>query len=263
MAFRLFKQPRAQLVRRFVVPLAMGIAISIAMIYFAVRQLDQWQLFWTLEAAAYDIRLRASATHQPDDRIVIVDIDEKSLDAEGHWPWPRDRLATLVNRLTDAGATVSAFDVVFAEADSGKDRELLDRLLETPFGQSSSFVALSRELREELDRDKQFARAVARGRVVMGYFFSLSPGTNPKGELPDNGIPYQELRERGVRVQPVAESYGANLPELQQAAVSGGFFSTVPDPDGVLRRVPLFTVYDDRLYPSLALETARLYLGNA
>ena len=90
-----------------------------------------WQLPFVslLDAYLYDVRVRLSAPGTQDDRIVIVDIDEKSLSEVGRWPWGRDVLAQLVKKLTDEyRVSVLGFDVVFAEPDESSGLKVLEKL---------------------------------------------------------------------------------------------------------------------------------------
>ena len=68
-------------------------------------------------SAAFDIFQVIQPRQATERPVVIVDIDEKSLRALGQWPWPRTRIAEMITRLTNLGALVIAFDVVFAEPD--------------------------------------------------------------------------------------------------------------------------------------------------
>ena len=99
--------------------------------FFLVHALKwhEWELINRLDNIAYDLRLLLTMPDTPDDRIVIVEIDEKSLGAEGRWPWPRNKVARLVDQLVDHyGVTLVAFDVVFAEPEEASALALLDEL---------------------------------------------------------------------------------------------------------------------------------------
>ena len=74
-------------------------------------------LFGRLHNAAYDILVRSAHTKAPSGRVVIVDVDERSLTTIGQWPWRRDRIGDLIARLRDMGAATVALDMVFAEPD--------------------------------------------------------------------------------------------------------------------------------------------------
>ena len=75
------------------------------------------EAFVRLDHTVYDAMLRAAGTSPPSDPITIVDIDERSLSTVGQWPWRRDLVATLIERLRAGGAAVVALDIMFAEPD--------------------------------------------------------------------------------------------------------------------------------------------------
>lgn len=214
-----------------------------------------------LDSAAYDLRMRAlTPDTAPDDpRIVILDIDEKSLREEGHWPWPRRKVATLIDRVFEHEAAVIGFDVVFAEPDLNPLLETADILATTDNGQDATIIANLETFGEAFDPDAGFAAALSHGVSVLGYTFS-DKAAQPVGMLPpalgqadEFGLSETAVFERG--------SYIGNLSVLQQSAISGGFFSLEPDSDGIIRRVPLLARYEGMVYPALALEVARQYLG--
>lgn len=210
-----------------------------------------------LERFAYDERLNLTMPDAADERIVIVDIDEASLAAEGQWPWPRDKVGVLVTRLfDDYGVLAVGFDMVFAEPEETSALQLLDSLLEMPDGQYTELAPL----RPYLDTDKQLAQALQGREVVLGYVFSPLPAAGSRqqglvGALPvAAGIDPMQYSVPWWR----ARSYTGNLPELQQAAAGGGFFDNpLLDQDGVFRRVPLLQRYGDQVYESLALRLLR------
>src|SRR5919198_1037842 len=79
-----------------------------------------------LDSAVYDILLRSVPTRPPAGRVVIVDVDERSLSTIGQWPWRRDLVARLIARLREMGASIVAMDVIFAERDRYGDSESVD-----------------------------------------------------------------------------------------------------------------------------------------
>lgn len=86
-------------------------------------------------------RLRATMLRTLDDRIVIVDIAEKSLAEFGHWPWARHRLAELVDELfARQQVALLGFDIVFAEADEGSGGKQLQRLAQTELRDQPGFA---------------------------------------------------------------------------------------------------------------------------
>ncbi len=184
-----------------------------------------------LDRALYDARLRArSAT--PDRRVVIVDIDERSLAAQGRWPWSRSTMGELLGAIADAGATAVGVDVVFAEAQA------------------------------QAGEDEALARRIAGRPIVLGYYFSSDRDGGASGTLPPAVTVSQALREQG-HVFTTWSGYGANLAAIQAAAAGAGFFNPLVDGDGVVRALPLLAEYDGRVYESLAVSVLRRHLGQA
>jgi len=87
-----------------------------------------------LNSIIYDIRMRVSvaanqeASHKQKSEVIIVDVDEKSLESDGRWPWSRDKVSALLQKLRDDGAVVIAFDVVFAESEKNIADALMSEL---------------------------------------------------------------------------------------------------------------------------------------
>ena len=217
-----------------------------------------------LEDIAYDARLNLTLPGTVDPRIVIVDIDERSLRAEGQWPWPRGRLATLVEQLFERyQVAVLGFDAVFAEPDS---TDLVFRaLIRGPLGQDAQRRTELERLRRELDPDRRFAAALSGRPVVLGYFFNTR--TSPDAEIQFGRLPSPIASIRDLETNDTvlveAVGYGANLPLLQDNARSGGFFnSPLVDRDGVFRRVPLLIRFRDYLYPQIALAVVRALMDD-
>jgi HD-GYP domain-containing protein (c-di-GMP phosphodiesterase class II) len=207
--------------------LVCGLVPTIAV---ALLSLSRPSFFSSLEYGAYDRFLRALPARPPSGRVVIVDVDERSLSAVGQWPWRRDVVGQLVERVRDLGASTVALDIVFAESDR--------------FDSSGAAT------------DEALARALRAGRVVLGYaltFDGRSEGASACTQQPF-GVALVQPRDDRV-VEPFFRATGAvcSLPLLTQAAGASGFLNAAPDPDGRLRRVPLLMTLDGRVLPSLAL----------
>lgn len=213
-----------------------------------------------LDVFLYDLRLRAQS--EPlDPRIVIVDIDEKSLDQIGRWPWSRDVVARLVDTLHDQYFTRAiGFDVVFSEPDTSSGYKTLETLAENDFKDVPAIAERIEALRPRFDYDAKFAAALRERPVVLGYFLSNEANALTKGGLPEPAFRVNALDGRVVDVG-VARSYTGNLEALQKAARGGGFMNPLLDDDGNIRRVSLLLRVGDRFYESLALATARVGLG--
>jgi len=216
-----------------------------------------------LEQLSYDARLLVTMPNTLDDRIVILDLDEKSLLEEGQWPWPRDRMARLVNRLfDDYQIKVLGFDIVFAEADNRSGLATLERLAKDDLQHVPEFRRALESLRPVLNTDSVFANALANRATVLGYVFrhegdageGVSSGMLPKPLIPSNkndtNIPFVE-----------AVAYTGDIAMLQNNNAGGFFENALVDRDGKYRRVPLLQKYNDNIYPSLALAVTYQALG--
>ena len=196
----------------------------------ALLSLSRPSFFSSLEYGAYDRFLRALPARPPSGRVVIVDVDERSLSAVGQWPWRRDVVGQLVERVRDLGASTVALDIVFAESDR--------------FDASGAAT------------DEALARALRAGRVVLGYALTFDGRSDQASACTQQPFGVALIQPRDDRVaEPFFRATGAvcSLPILTQAAGASGFLNAAPDPDGRLRRVPLLMTLDGRVLPSLAL----------
>ncbi len=189
---------------------------------------------------------------QLDPRIVIVDIDERSLAEVGRFPWSRDKVARLVEQLTvQYEVAALGFDISFPEADTSSGYEVLQRLAGGALRHVPGLPAQLARLQPELDYDGQLARALQGQPVVLGY--SLS-GSQRKGVLPAPAFTVDDLNGRTLDAY-AAEGYEANIARLQEAAQGAGIFTALPDRDGVVRSSALLQRIGDGYYPTLSLAT--------
>ena len=171
--------------------------------------------------------------------VVIIDIDEKSLEKYGQWPWPRKIVAKLIENLRDYGAGVIGLDVIFSEVDS-RSKKIK--------GAPCPDIG-----------DLKLAKAFESSPVIGGYFFSFDFNTSTT-TTPTFPLIVIEKGD-GKEFIPKAKAIKLNIPCLQKSLYSSGFFNNTPDSDGVVRRVPLIVRYKGVIYPSLALEMIRVFEG--
>lgn len=215
-----------------------------------------------LDDVLYDARLRATMPRTLDSRIVIVDIDEKSLAEIGHWPWGRNRLAELSDELFERqDVALLGFDVVFAEADESSGLKRLRSLAQGELKDQPGFADRVAQLGSTLDYDAVFARSLEKRPVVLGYYFTSDRDGRKAGTLPAPAMDGDKLLGRPIRFLNWT-GYGANIDQLSRAAPSSGFFNPVADDDGVVRAVPLLAEYQDRYYEPLSLAMFRLLAGS-
>ena len=201
-----------------------------------------------LDTSAYDILVRSARTKAPTGRIVIVDVDERSLSTIGQWPWRRDLIGELIARLRNLGAATVALDMVFAEPDRYGD----------PSGSDPNAGARYRF-------DEALAAMLRGGRVVLGYAMRFDEAASGGSGCVLHPVAPALLHEGDeTDTAPYFHATGAvcNLPMLAQAAGSSGFMNAAPDADGILRRVPLLMELDGRVYPSLALAATMAASGS-
>ena len=213
-----------------------------------------------MEHDSYDARLKFMMPTGVDTRIVIVDIDEKSLSEQGRWPWGRDKLALLVNQLfSHYQINTLGFDVVFAEKDESSGYQALAQLQQTHFKDNAGFQQILADIRDTLDYDQRFAESIRGRKVVLGYYFSNNP-LEKAGVLPPTALEKSTFSDKRISF-PQFTGYGANLALIQQQAAAAGHFNPVVDSDGISRKINMLSEYQGHYYEPLSLAVARVALG--
>ncbi len=181
--------------------------------------------------------------------VTIVDIDEKSLAKFGQWPWPRTRIADMIISLTQLGAAVIAFDVVFAEP---------DRL--NPDAAAETMRYLDEVTRSKLralpSNDQIFADAVRRSRVVLGETGLAQVITGLDKTLPVTG--FAMLGGDPEHFMFDFPGLLRNVHALEVAAAGRGLITINPERDGIIRRVPMMLRAQGTTMPSLSFEVLRV-----
>jgi len=212
-----------------------------------------------VEEKLYDTRLRLTMPNTLDPSVVILDIDEKSLKEEGHWPWGRDKLGLLMDKLFDTyGVAVVGFDVVFAEKDKSSGLSVLQNLAKHQLKNVTQFQSALTQLKPQLEYDALFAKKMQQRNIVLGYYFNSADSTS--GALPNPVFPAGAFAGRPIDFIK-SKGYGGNLLEFQVSAASAGHFTQAPDSDGVVRRVPMIIEHNGAYYESLSLAVVRSLLG--
>jgi len=254
--------------KKNIVRICLGLAIVLVFLGHALRFYGL-PLIGNIEAIVYDTRLRLTMPRTVDPRVVVLDIDERSLmekekGGEGRWPWPRDRLALLMDKLFDRhGVAVVGFDVVFAERDESSGIRVLQRLAEQELKGVTQFQSVLRQIRPQLEYDDIFGSRIKGRPVVLGFPFSNDDSATAvrKGLLPQPALPPGAFGNRRIGIT-TWSGYTANLEELQKHAASAGHFNPWTDDDGITRRVPMLVEYDGAYYESLSLAVVRVLLGS-
>lgn len=198
----------------------------------------------------------------PSDRVAIVDLDEESLKILGQWPWPRSKMAELVQALNALGAKVIAFDVVFAEPDRTSPERIAASL-----PADEEYKPVVEALSRLPDNDAVFAKTIAdAGNVVTGFTRARPEETLRKPFQAAKPTFLMKDRTPFFENTFAAPGIAENLPAFSMAAAGNGSFMATPDIDGIIREVSLLIRYppkklasmDPELYPMLGLEALRV-----
>ncbi len=221
-----------------------------------------------IELFTYDVRLRATMPSKMDSRIVIIDVDEKSLNTEGRWPWGRDKLTLLVDQLFNRyKVKVVGFDMFFSEPDTSSGLSNLENLAKTSLSGNKDFLSRLDQLRPSLDFDARFATEIKKNLVVLGFAASNDREDRTDlnelqiGVLPSPSFSVDSTKGLQLESRTIA-GYSGNRRAFQEAASATGHILPEIDVDGVLRRVPTFLRYKDGFYESLSIAVFRTLLDN-
>jgi CHASE2 domain-containing sensor protein/nitrogen-specific signal transduction histidine kinase len=210
-----------------------------------------------LDRQAYDILLQSAHGFQTSGRVVIVSLDERSLARFGRWPWPRSRLAQLVEKIGALGAASVGIDMIFAEPDETAPslaQQPTKTLATEPWGGPGALTP----------NDAALAAVLGRGVFVLGYQMRFGAEREEGRSCVLHPIPAVSLQEPGARAQPgLFESSATlcSLPGLGKSASGSGFSNVTIDADGIVRRMPLIIAREGLIYPSLGLATLIPALG--
>ncbi len=227
--------------------------------------------FQAMELKAFDSHFLYRGEVKPGNEVVIVAIDQKSVDALGRWPWPRTRIAELIERLDAYGAKVVALDIVFSEPDESLGLSTIKGLKNRLKDKGQDVRSEIEAVEKAADSDARLASALKKSpSAILGYFFFTSKEEIKHLEEKQAAylIPsrFTSIRyiEKGTPSPDILTAAGVeeNIKVLSDAATNFGYFNTAPDSDGTVRWVPLAIKYGDNFYPHLALEAVRKYLAS-
>jgi len=213
-------------------------------ISFSYLYLKEYQFFAPFNKKVADLVFLVRGEKASSKDIVIVDIDEKSLREVGQWPWQRFKVARLVDILTQSGAAIIGFDIVFSEKDNSSPKRVLEEL--------------NIKYSNPPDFDEILAKSIENSPSILGYIFEFEESKVKKSEAPNVPAIFIERNKPDSNFLIEAQNVTPNIPIIQESGYSSGFFNTIPDGDGVVRSIPLLAKYDDSIYPSLVLEIVRV-----
>lgn len=243
--------------RRFRVGKARWIAL-LMLVGFVWLRFEDPDFLQNLRLKVFDIYQNVKPRPLMDNSpVIIVDLDDASLEEIGQWPWPRNVIAQMVANLFNAGVNTVGFDVIFSEP---------DRM--NPGNVVKSLVGLDDEIRERLEKlpsnDAIFGDVIRQARkVVVGQSV-----INAEKSYPDRKPLPTRVTERAKKGAPQpnhwvkpAQGLLRNVEAIETPAAGHGLLNIDPEVDGIVRRVPAFYKYNDRLYPALSIELMRVAMG--
>jgi adenylate cyclase len=227
------------------------LAVALLAVFAALLFFPDHSPFKTLRLALFD----AYQKHLPRERVsapvTIVGIDEASLKALGQWPWPRDRMAELIERIATYQPAAIGIDIIMPEP---------DRMSPARFAESLPHI--NPDLRKQLlklpDNDHVLAAVLGRTPSVLGAAGFDYPTTTTTTTM--RAAP---IVVRGREATPFVRHFPAvlkSLPELENAASGQALLNTDME-KGVVRRIPLIATVGEMLVPSLSLELLRVASG--
>lgn len=211
----------------------------------------------------YDLRLKATLQYREnfnDTKILIIDIDEKTMREQGRFPWSRFKTAELVDRLFEAGVIVIAFDVMFSEQEQNPIELIYQR-----HPDKLELQGMLNPLKDSVNADKHLAQSLTQGDVILGVLFE-DQLVAMSGHLPDTVIRTDKEIDMSKLTAVSKPAFIGVIDELYQAAqaedaaINQAFMNSTPDADGSIRRAALIIKHKDQLYGSLAFEAVRAYL---
>ena len=202
-----------------------------------------------------DLRLTSFDTFQvlfprnklEDDPVIVIDIDDESLNRLGQWPWSRNALASLTDKTKLSAAT--GFDIVFAEPDRTGSKELQEMYKQAP--------ELVRILEKTADHDETFASSIKdHGTVVLG----LAPNNNKTIYYDNQKFGLVTQGDDAKQFVPQYKGLQKNIALLEDASAGLGSMS-IGNNDSIVRTIPTFETINDKLIPSFPLELVRVAIG--
>jgi adenylate cyclase len=219
--------------------------VAFALVLLGVR-IDNSDSVKTLRYKTWDHFQYVQPRQEVSDSVTVINVTENDLKRYGQWPWPRHVMAMLHAKLVDNGAMLVNYNILFAEPDRMSGTEYLKSM------------PMTNELREQLgqvllDTDAVFSIVLKESKKAI---LMMSVKNEPSKELPST----TQIIEKGI-VQPWLyefEGIVSPTPRVSAGATGMGVNVTSPEPDAVVRKMPVLIHVNGKIYPSMILENVRL-----
>ena len=210
-------------------------------------------LLKNMDFQLYDVLVQSRQEQRTTDAVVVLGIDDATLLSVGQWPWPRYRIAGLLDTLREAKPALVNMDILFPEPDRAS-LSVIREMFAREFGLDMDFTGVPQGL---TDNDGYLAEVLKSLPTVGAYFlFPDARNLDDGGKIPSVSVENAQLLD----ALPQAFGLLGNIPILQQSMGTSGFINSMVDADGVLRRLFLLYRYQGKLYPHMNLADLMLLL---
>ena len=223
-----------------------------------------------LELKFYDIRMKLKDIPANTENIVLVDIDDDSIDKLGRWPWPRSQIVKAINKISEAGPKLIGLNIMYSEPEESNALKqlklLMDLVKSEAKGKDTKILRAFKRAEAELDNDNKLALAMKKaGNVVLPVIFKPSRlvAGNKKAKnkyLIAQSLSHVTQGENAKELEKAVEII-TPLDQFLKATKGLGHVNLAYDKDGKIRRDQLIYPYRDIYIPSFALKLAALYLN--
>ena len=228
---------------------------ALCVLFIAILFVFKPALLQPLDFINYDLLLRNFPDNHASKKLIIVDLDEKSLNRYGQWPWPRYRIAELLDKIAVMKPAVISLDIFFTEP----DRTSAGRLLKDLGNAYKLNINLDGLPAELSDNDKILTQTLSRGPFILGNKFQFNKIETSQEQCflhPVNISFTNDVKTRGeITGLPESKAVLCNLKMLSEKVSTSGFVNFSPDQDGMLRRLPLLIQNNGKVYVSLGFAT--------
>jgi serine/threonine-protein kinase len=263
--------------------LVFGLTVTLLFLFLALFRVA---FFDALGLKLYDTWMKLKIQAETTDRIVIIEIDDESIEKLGRWPWPRSLIADCIDRVASAEPAVIGLNIIYSEPEENTGLREITRLEDlfrtafpgrpgttaapgkgAPLPPREAFLQAMDEAKARLDRDSILTQAIkSAGNVVLPVFFkdtwlsATGEGDADAAALSPQAVTAILQTDSGMAA-PRSSEVTLPIPALREAAAGMGHINCAPDQDGTFRRERLFYQFNELFIPSYSLVIAARYLN--
>jgi len=259
----------------------MGILKRQPALFFGLGIMVLFLVFWfvrlpfldTLELKYYDVMMKFRGQPESPSNIVMVDIDDASIEKLGRWPWPRSLVAEGLDRIDAGNPKVIGLNLLLTEPETSEglaELETIEAMLAGELGDNmgasgDKLLQAVRDAKSKLDNDEKLTEALnASGNVILPFFFREAAVTRQGDEEPEDAVvaaAIQNIRREEDDIVPQGDEIVLPIEAFYNAAAGVGHFNLAYDQDGTARRERLVYAYNGLYFPSYTLRLATSYLN--